>query len=50
MFDPASAGAEDSKRTMTELMKLLAETGAKLAEAEKRWLEASEAMEKARAA
>jgi ATP-binding cassette subfamily F protein 3 len=50
MFDPASASAEDSKRTMSELMKLLAETGTKLAEAEKRWLEASEAMEKSRAA
>jgi ATP-binding cassette subfamily F protein 3 len=50
MFDPASAGAEDSKRTMSELMKLLAETGSKLAEAERRWLEASEAMEKSRAA
>ncbi|HYW15397.1 MAG TPA: ABC-F family ATP-binding cassette domain-containing protein [Allosphingosinicella sp.] len=47
MFDPASASAEDSKRTMSELMKLLAETGAKLADAERRWLEASEAMEKA---
>ncbi|HEX8466805.1 MAG TPA: ABC-F family ATP-binding cassette domain-containing protein [Allosphingosinicella sp.] len=50
MFDPASASAEDSKRTMSELMKLLAETGAKLAEAERRWLEASEAMERSRAA
>jgi ATP-binding cassette subfamily F protein 3 len=50
MFDPASASAEDSKRTMSELMKLLAETGSKLAEAERRWLEASEAMEKSRAA
>jgi ATP-binding cassette subfamily F protein 3 len=50
MFDPSSASAEDSKRTMSELMKLLAETGSKLAEAERRWLEASEAMEKSRAA
>ncbi len=50
MFDPASASAEDKKRTMSELMKLLAETGARLAEAERRWLEASEAMEKSRAA
>ncbi len=50
MFDPASASPEDSKRTMSELMKLLADTGAKLADAEKRWLEASEAMEKSRAA
>ncbi|MET1112217.1 MAG: ABC-F family ATP-binding cassette domain-containing protein [Allosphingosinicella sp.] len=50
MFDPSSASAEDKKRTMSELMKLLAETGSKLADAEKRWLEASEAMEKSRAA
>jgi ATP-binding cassette subfamily F protein 3 len=50
MFDPASASAEDSRRTMSELMKLLSETGAKLAEAERRWIEASEAMEKSRAA
>jgi ATP-binding cassette subfamily F protein 3 len=50
MFDPASAGPEDGRRTMSELMKLLAETGAKLAEAERRWLEASEEMEKSRAA
>ena len=50
MFDPASAGAEDGRRTMSELMKLLAETGTKLADAEKRWLEASEAMEKSKAA
>jgi ATP-binding cassette, subfamily F, member 3 len=50
MFDPASASAEDGRRTMSELMKLLAENAARLADAEKRWLEASEAMEKARAA
>jgi ATP-binding cassette subfamily F protein 3 len=50
MFDPASAGAQDGRRTMSELMKLLAETGARLADAERRWLEASEAMEKSRAA
>ncbi|HEX8381712.1 MAG TPA: ABC transporter ATP-binding protein, partial [Allosphingosinicella sp.] len=50
MFDPASAGPEDARRTISELMKLLAETGSKLADAEKRWLEASEAMEKSRAA
>jgi hypothetical protein len=35
---------------MSELMKLLAGTGAKLADAERRWLEASEAMEKSKAA
>jgi ATP-binding cassette subfamily F protein 3 len=50
MFDPASASPEDARRTMSELMKLLAETGTKLADAERRWLEASEAMEKSRAA
>ncbi|HEX8626466.1 MAG TPA: ABC-F family ATP-binding cassette domain-containing protein [Allosphingosinicella sp.] len=50
MFDPASASAEDSKRTMTELMKLLAANGEQLADAERRWLEASEAMEKSKAA
>jgi ATP-binding cassette subfamily F protein 3 len=50
MFDPASAGPEDGKRTMTELMKLLAANAEKLAQAERRWLEASEAMEKSRAA
>ncbi|MEA3010982.1 MAG: ATP-binding cassette, subfamily er 3 [Sphingomonadales bacterium] len=50
MFDPSSASAEDAKRTMSELMKLSAETGAKLADAERRWLEASEAMEKSKAA
>ncbi|HEX9965265.1 MAG TPA: ABC-F family ATP-binding cassette domain-containing protein [Allosphingosinicella sp.] len=50
MFDPASASVDDSKRTMSELMKLLAETGARLADAERRWLEASEAMEKSKAA
>ncbi|HYJ84364.1 MAG TPA: ABC-F family ATP-binding cassette domain-containing protein [Allosphingosinicella sp.] len=50
MFDPASASPDDGKRTMSELMKLLAETGTKLADAERRWLEASEAMEKSRAA
>ncbi|HEX9945903.1 MAG TPA: ABC-F family ATP-binding cassette domain-containing protein [Allosphingosinicella sp.] len=50
MFDPASATPEDGKRTMSELMKLLAANGEKLAEAERRWLEASEAMEKSKAA
>jgi ATP-binding cassette subfamily F protein 3 len=50
MFDPASAGPEDGKRTMSELMKLLAATGDQLGEAERRWLEATEAMEKSRAA
>ncbi|HET9639313.1 MAG TPA: ABC-F family ATP-binding cassette domain-containing protein [Allosphingosinicella sp.] len=50
MFDPSSASAEDGRLTMSELMKLLAGTGDRLAEAERRWLEASEAMEKSRAA
>jgi ATP-binding cassette, subfamily F, member 3 len=50
MFDPSSASPEDGKRTMSELMKLLAETGSELADAERRWLEASEAMEKSKAA
>jgi ATP-binding cassette subfamily F protein 3 len=50
MFDPSAATPADARLTMTELMKLHAETGAKLAEAEARWLEASEAMERARAA
>ena len=50
MFDPSMAPAADAARTMTELMKLHAEAGALLAEAEARWLAASEAMEKSRAA
>jgi ATP-binding cassette subfamily F protein 3 len=50
MFDPASASPDDGRRTMSELMKLHGEIGARLADAEQRWIEASEAMEKARAA
>jgi ATP-binding cassette subfamily F protein 3 len=50
MFDPASATPEDGKRTMSDLMKLHGEVGARLADAERRWLEASEAMEKTKAA
>ena len=50
MFDPAAASPEDGRRTMTELMKLLAATRDELAEAERRWLAASEAMERSRAA
>ena len=50
MFDPASAEAEDAKRTMTELMKLRAEVVARLEQAEVRWLDASEAIEAAEAA
>jgi ATP-binding cassette subfamily F protein 3 len=50
MFDPSSAASADARRTMSELMRLHAETGAQLAEAEARWLEASEAIEKSQAA
>jgi hypothetical protein len=35
---------------MSELMKLYGETGKKLADAERRWLEATEAMENSKAA
>ncbi|MEA3002883.1 MAG: ATP-binding cassette, subfamily er 3 [Sphingomonadales bacterium] len=50
MFDPDAAMPEDRSRTMGELMKLLAATDARLAEAERSWIEASEAMERAQAA
>ena len=50
MFDPSAATPADSRRTMSELMKLLADTGAQLAEAEARWIEASEAVERLEAA
>jgi ATP-binding cassette subfamily F protein 3 len=50
MFDPAAASADDRARTMSELMKLLAATQFALVEAERRWLEASEAMERTHAA
>jgi ATP-binding cassette subfamily F protein 3 len=50
MFDPSSAAPEDSRRTMTELMKLHADVGAQLAEAEAKWIEASEAVERLEAA
>jgi ATP-binding cassette subfamily F protein 3 len=49
MFDPSGADASLSKLTMTELMKRRAETEAKIAEAEAKWLEASEAVESAAA-
>jgi ATP-binding cassette, subfamily F, member 3 len=49
MFDPASASAEDRARTMTELMKLRADTAARLEAAEARWIHASEALEQAAA-
>ncbi len=47
MFDPASAAPEESKFTMTELMKRRADVEHELAEAEARWLAASEALETA---
>jgi ATP-binding cassette subfamily F protein 3 len=50
MFDPETAAPEDRDATMSELMKRLAIIQARLAEAERRWLEASEAMDEARAA
>jgi ATP-binding cassette subfamily F protein 3 len=50
MFDPASAAPEDAALAMSELMKRHAEAVAALAAAEARWLEASEAIEQAKAA
>ncbi|HEX8580532.1 MAG TPA: ABC-F family ATP-binding cassette domain-containing protein [Allosphingosinicella sp.] len=50
MFDPSGAEPALSKLTMTELMKRRAELDARIAEAEARWLEASEAVETAEAA
>ncbi|HEX6375564.1 MAG TPA: ABC-F family ATP-binding cassette domain-containing protein [Allosphingosinicella sp.] len=50
MFDPAAAVPEDRECTISELMKRLAATDAALDEAERSWLEASEALEKAKAA
>jgi len=50
MFDPAGAAPKDRDATMSELMKRLAAIQAELAEAERRWLEASEAIDKAQAA
>ena len=49
MFDPSGADASLSKLTMTELLKRRAETESRLAAAEARWLEASEAVESAAA-
>ncbi|RJF91478.1 ABC-F family ATP-binding cassette domain-containing protein [Sphingomonas cavernae] len=49
MFDPASATAEDSKRTMSELMRLRAELTEGIEAAEARWLAASEALEESQA-
>ena len=44
MFDPASASGEFAKLTMSDLMKLRAEVGEGVAQAESKWLEASEAL------
>ena len=49
MFDPSGADASLSKLTMTELLKRRVETESRLAAAEARWLEASEAVESAAA-
>jgi ATP-binding cassette subfamily F protein 3 len=50
MFDPASATPQDASLTMTALMKRHADILAALADAEARWLEASEAIEQSEAA
>ena len=50
LFDPASAEPADSKRTMTDLMKLRADVEREIEAAEARWMEASEALEETRAA
>jgi ATP-binding cassette subfamily F protein 3 len=50
MFDPSAAEAGLAKLTMTELMKRRAELEAQIAEAEARWLEASEGVETTEAA
>jgi ATP-binding cassette, subfamily F, member 3 len=42
MFDPSAAVGADAKLTMTELMKLRAEIAEKIAEAEAKWMQASE--------
>ena len=50
MFDPGSASKQDADRSMTELMKLRADTVAGIEAAETRWIAASEAIEGAKAA
>ncbi|MBA3676669.1 MAG: ABC-F family ATP-binding cassette domain-containing protein [Sphingosinicella sp.] len=50
MFDPSAAVPQDAERPVSELMKLHGEVKTKLAAAEARWLEASEAIERSRAA
>ena len=50
MFDPAQAAPADAALAMSELMKRHADAVAALADAEARWLEASEAVEQSAAA
>jgi ATP-binding cassette subfamily F protein 3 len=50
MFDPKTATPQDAALTMTALMKRHADVVTALAEAEARWLEASEAIEQSEAA
>jgi ATP-binding cassette subfamily F protein 3 len=50
MFDPSAAAPADAARTMTELMKLHADVGVRLSDAEARWLLACEAIESLEAA
>ena len=50
MFDPSKADPAHAKLTMTELMKLRAGVASGLEEAEASWVEASEALENAKAA
>jgi len=50
MFDPSEADPAHAKLTMTELMKLRAGVASGLEEAEASWVEASEALENAKAA
>ncbi len=45
MFDPSSAAPADAKRTMTELMRERAAVEERLAAAEARWLQSTEALE-----
>jgi ATP-binding cassette subfamily F protein 3 len=47
MFDPSTAGPQESGATMSELMKRRADIEQKLEAAEARWLEASQALETA---
>jgi len=47
LFDPKAATPADARRTMTELMKLRADTERELESVEAEWLEANEALEAA---